>query len=103
GPGKPRVAALAGCRDRRHDLAARGIDLVDPRFGDLVEMAAVECRAGVARAVERSRRLATGRVEGDQLRARRRPDAAAVVADPVDLVGAGERAVFTHDPGGAHR
>ena len=58
GPRQARVAAAAGRGDRRHDGAGGGIDLVDARFGDLVEVRAVERGAGVAGAVERARDLA---------------------------------------------
>ena len=84
GPGEARVAAVAGRRDRRHHVAGGGIDLVDARFGDLVEVRAVEGGAGVAGAVERARELAALGIEGDQLGAGGGPDAAAVVGDAVD-------------------
>ena len=66
GPGEARVAAVAGRRDRRHHVAGGGIDLVDARFGDLVEVRAVEGGAGVAGAVERARDLSALGIEGDQ-------------------------------------
>src|SRR5678815_4378758 len=44
-----------------------GIDLVDARFGDLVEIRTVEGGASVAGAVERARELTARRIEGDQL------------------------------------
>src|SRR5207249_439905 len=67
GPGEARVAAVAGGRDRRHHVAGGGIDLVDARFGDLVEVRAVESSASVAGALERARELAALGIEGDQL------------------------------------
>src|SRR4029077_6108679 len=42
GPREARGATVAGRWDRRHDIAGGGIDLVDARFGDLVEVRAVE-------------------------------------------------------------
>ena len=99
GPREARVAAVAGRRDRRHDVAGGGIDLVDPRFGDLVEVRAVERGAGVAGAVERARELAAFGIEGDQLGSGGGPDAAAVVGDAVNVVGPGEGAILAHDLG----
>src|SRR3989449_6559739 len=103
GPGEARVAAVARRRDRRHYVAGGGIDLVDARFGDLVEIRAVERGAGVAYAVERARELTVLGIEGDQFRSGGGPDAAAVVGDAVDAVGAGKRAILTHDLGRARR
>jgi len=48
-------------RDRRNDVSGGGIDLVDARFGDLVNVRALEGSAGVAGAVERARELARGK------------------------------------------
>ncbi len=76
---------MAGRRDRRHHVAGGGIDLVDARLGDLVEVRAVEGGAGVAGAVERARELAARGIEGDQPGAGGGPDAAAVVGDAVRL------------------
>src|SRR5262245_65608788 len=81
GPGEPRVAAVSGRRDRRHHLAGGGIDLVDARLGDLIEVLAVEGGAGVAGALERTGGLAACGIEGDQLRTGGGPNAAAVVGD----------------------
>ena len=78
-----RVAAVAGRRDRRQHVAGGGIDLVDARLGDLVEVRAVEGGAGVAGAVQRARGLAAGGIEGDQRGAGGGPDALAVVGDAV--------------------
>ena len=99
GPGQARVAALAGCRDRGHHVAGGGIDLVDARFGDLVEMRAVERGAGIAGAVERACDLAARRIERDELGAGGGPDALAVVGDAADALDAGERPVLAHDLG----
>ncbi|WP_296892534.1 hypothetical protein [Thiobacillus sp.] len=103
GPGEARVAAVARRRDRRHDIARGGIDLVDACVGDLVEVRAVEGGAGVAGAIERMCELAAVGVEGDQPGSGGGPDAAAVVGDAVNVLGAGDGAVFTHDLGGARR
>ena len=65
GPGEARVAAVAGRRDRRYDVARGRIDLVDARLCDLVEVLAVECGAGVASAIERARELAALGIERD--------------------------------------
>src|SRR5687768_5048325 len=92
---------MAGGRDRREHLAAGGIDLVDARLGDLVEIPAVEGAAGVAGALERARGLAALGIERDQLRTEGRPDPAAVVGDAVDLIGEG--AVLAHDLSRTHR
>ena len=51
------------------------VDLVDAGLGDLVEMGAVEGRAGIAGAVQRLRGLAAVGVEGHQLLAGGGPDA----------------------------
>ena len=77
---------MAGRRDRRHYLAGGGIDLVDARFGDLVEVRAVEGGAGVGGALERARELAALGIEGDQPGTGGGPDAAAVVGDAVRSV-----------------
>ena len=65
--------------------AGGGVDLVDARLGDLVEVLAVEGGAGVGGVVERARRLAACGIEGDQRGAGGGPDVAAVVADAGDL------------------
>ena len=101
GPCKARVTAVAGRRDRRHDIAGGGIDLVDARFSDLVKIRAVEGGASVAGAVERARDLAACGIEGDQSGSGGGPYAAAVVGDAGDAVGTGKRAVLAHDLGGA--
>src|SRR5258708_10768766 len=103
GPSEARVAAVTWRRDRRHYVAGGGIDLVDARFGDLVEARAVEGGASVAGAVERALELAALRIEGDQLGSGGGPDAAAVVGDAVDAVGAGEGAILAHDLGRTRR
>jgi len=48
---------VTGRRDRCHHVAGGRIDLVDARFGDLIEVRAVESGAGVAGAVERAGEL----------------------------------------------
>ena len=45
-------------RYRRNDVSGGGIDLVDARFGVLVNVRALEGGAGAAGAVERARELA---------------------------------------------
>src|SRR4026207_1004071 len=52
GPGHPRVATLAGCRARPHHIAGGGIDLVDARLGNLVEVCPIEGRARIASDIE---------------------------------------------------
>src|SRR5262249_18048485 len=52
GPGESRVLSLARRGNRLHDFATLGIDLVDPCFGDLVEVGPVECRSRIADALE---------------------------------------------------
>jgi len=94
---------VAGCRDRRDDVAGGGLDLVDARFGDLVEVGAVEGRAGVAGASQRAHGLAAFGVERDERGAGRGPDIVAIVSDAVHVLGAGEGAVFAHDFGRARR
>jgi hypothetical protein len=101
GPGETRVAAAAGRRNRRQDGAGGGIDLVDARFGDLVEVRAVEGSAGVGGAIERARELAALRIDGNESGPDGGPDVMAVVGDAVNVVGAGEGAVFAHDLGRA--
>ncbi len=49
---RPESLPLAGRGNRGHHAAGGGIDLVDARLGDLVEVLAVERGAGVAGAVE---------------------------------------------------
>src|SRR5881397_2182392 len=75
--------------DGRRVWAATGSKLVafDPESGQ----------------VERTRDLAALGIEGDQLGSGGGPDAAAVVGDAVDAVGAGEGAILTHDLGRARR
>src|SRR5512144_1705301 len=48
GPGEARVAAAGGCRNRREHTAGPRVDLLDAILGDLVEVLAVEGRAGVS-------------------------------------------------------
>jgi hypothetical protein len=57
---------VAGRRDRRHDVAGGGIDLVDARFGDLVEVLAIEGGARIADTVKCACELAALGVERDQ-------------------------------------
>jgi hypothetical protein len=102
GPGQAGVTPMPGRRDRRHHPACRRVDLVDARLGDLVQVGAVEGRAGVGRLIDRPRELPAGRVDRDQLRTSCRPDLAAVVRHAADAVDTGERAVLAHDLGGAH-
>ena len=91
--------AIRGTRD----LAGRGIDLVDARFGDLVEVLAVEGGARVGRAIERVREMAVRGIEGDEPGAGGGPDLAAVVRNAMDALGAGKGPVLTHDFGRPRR
>src|SRR6185295_10153619 len=98
GPGESRIPIVGG-GDGRHHLAGGGIDLVDARLGDLVEVGAVESGAGVARAVELAGDLAARGIERDEAVVRSGPDAAAVVGDAGDALRAGEGTVLADDLG----
>src|SRR6185369_3304262 len=95
GPGHPRVAALAGRRDRGDHFAGGGIDLVDARLRDLIKVLAVECRTRVASDVEGIDGIAAVWIEGHQFRARSGPDTPAVMRDASDLFDAG-KSVLAH-------
>src|SRR5207245_2140867 len=78
--------------------AARlGVHLLDPVFGDLPEMFAVESGPSVGRDIELPHQLSACRVDGGELFALGEPDVAAVPGDAVDLLDARERAIFADD------
>src|SRR4030095_1972929 len=60
---------------------------------------AIEGGASVAGALERARRLAALRIEGDQPGSKGGPDLVAVIGDPVHMIGPGKRAILAHDFG----
>src|SRR5690606_20284749 len=97
GPGQARIRALPRRGNARKHLAAGRVDAVDARLGDLVEEAAIEGRAGVARTFDGAHRLAAGRVDGDDARTERGPHVLPVVAHAVHGGGAIEGTVLAHD------
>src|SRR3954467_10521506 len=96
-PSHARVTTTAGRRNRRNHVARNGIDLVDARFGNLIEIFAIKGGACVADDVERARGLTARGIEGDQLRAGCGPDANAIMGDAMDAFEPGEGSILAHD------
>ena len=99
GPCEPGVAAAAGRGDRGEHAAGHGIDLLDAILGELIEMPAVEGRAGVGGDADRARLIPALRIEGVELVSGREPDAAAVERNPAHAIGARKGPILTDDFG----
>src|SRR5580765_5772665 len=67
GPREPRVAAAPGRRDRGEHTAGLRIDLLDAILGELIQVVAVEGRAGMRGDVDRAQHLPARRIESIQL------------------------------------
>src|SRR5665213_1191640 len=99
-PGEAGIAAIAGRRNRRKHTAGVRIDLVDPVFGDLKQMPAVERRSGVRGDVDRAQRVAARWIERAERVSAGKPDLLAVVGDSIDAVDTGKGSIFPEDFGG---
>ena len=90
GPGQPRVAAVAGRRDRRKHAAGLRIDLLDAILGDLKQVLAVEGRSCMRGDIDRAHRLSALGIEGVQPVSGRKPDVLAVKRDAMHAVDPGK-------------
>src|SRR4030095_4541987 len=98
-PREPRVPAGAGRRDRGENAAGPWIDLLDAVLDDLVQVPPVEGRSRMRGDVDRAQRLATRRIERDQLVSGGDPDLLPVIRDAVHVVTAWKGAILTDDLG----
>ena len=78
-------------------MRPEAVDFLDDVAGDLVQVLAVEGRAGLGRHVDGLHHGAGGRVQRVQFLADGDPYALAVVGNAVHLADAGEGTVFTDD------
>jgi hypothetical protein len=99
GPGEPRIAAAAGCGDRREHPAGLRIDPLDAILSDLKKMPAVEGRSGMRGDGDRAQHVPARRIEGVQPVSGREPDMPTVKRDPVHEVDARKGSVFAKDFG----
>src|SRR5215469_15811557 len=96
-PGKPRITATAGRRDRGEHTAALGIDFMDAILSDLKYVPAVEGRSCMRGDINRALHLAARRIEGIQLVSGSKPDVLTVIGDTVHCVDAWEGAILSDD------
>src|SRR5262249_61437476 len=98
-PREPGIRAAAGRRDRGDHSAGLRIDLLDAILGDLKQIPAVECRAGMRGDVDRPHHLPAFGIERVERVSGSKPDALAVIRDPVYAVEARKRSIFANDLG----
>src|SRR5204863_8840816 len=97
GPRQARVAALSRRGNAAQHAGRLGVHRLDPVFGDLPEIFAIESGPGVGRDVELAQQLSACRVDGGELFAPGEPDVSAVPGDAVDFLDARKRAIFADD------
>ncbi|MNF88619.1 hypothetical protein D3C84_711170 [compost metagenome] len=100
GPGQARVVATAGGRNGGEDFASAWVDFLDAVLGDLEQVRAIECRAGMAGDIERAQQVATVGVQGVELVGGCKPHLLTVPGNAVHGIDIGKGAIFTQDFGG---
>jgi len=98
-PGEARVAAAAGCRDRREHATRLRVDLLNAVFGDLIQVPAVEGGSRMRGGGERAHDPSADRIERVELVAGCKPDVPAIVCKAMHVAGIFEGTVLAHDCG----